>query len=215
MGQEYLELTLAGKKWSLTRAGNLEDLWEEMTGQDPEQEDHIPYWTELWPASRLLALHLHDRREQLFGKLCLDIGCGLGLTALQAGSLGARVMAMDLEWPALYYARKNAALNSISGLCWVRMDWRKPALQPEKFDYVWAADVLYETRFSEPLINLLRHCVKNDARIWIADPERNVSAGIWERFSKAGFGIREIKRERIREKGHGPLIRLLELTPLV
>ncbi len=210
--KDIVELDLAGRKWLVSKTGNLEDLWNELTGEKPGDEDRIPYWTEVWPASKVLAGHISSCASLLRGRLCLDIGCGLGLTSMPAVLTGARVVAMDLEWPALVYTRRNARLNLVSPLSLVRMDWRNSALKPGVFDYIWAADILYETRFCEPLARLLRYSIKDNGRIWIADPERNISAKIWAYFHEYGFTVNEIKKEKAFIGEHGGMVRLMELT---
>lgn len=207
-----IELELAGRKWLISRAGNLDELWENMTGETLDAEDHIPYWTEVWPASKALAGHIGRSARLLAGGLCLDIGCGLGLTSLVAGSVGARVVAMDFEKPALEFARQNASINNIPSMCWVQTDWRNPGFGPGVFDFIWAADVLYEARFCEPLARLLRYCLKDNGRIWIADPERNVSVKAWDYFERKGFTIKEIGRQKTVVGYHSAMVRLMELT---
>lgn len=210
--EHSVELDLAGKTWHISKSGNLEDLWNEMTGEGPDDQDHIPYWTEVWPASKVLASHMASRADLLSGRICLDIGCGLGVTAMLAGSLGARVVAMDLELPALGFARENAYINNVPPIGLVRMDWRNFGFKAGVFDFIWAADILYETRFSEPLADLLRYCVRDGGRVWIADPERNISRDIWACFEKNGFNINELTREEAVINGHIAMVRLMELT---
>ncbi|MFP4235961.1 MAG: class I SAM-dependent methyltransferase [Desulfonatronovibrio sp.] len=210
--QQSIELELRGRKWLISRAGNLDELWEEMTGEAADAEDHIPYWTEVWPASKALSGHISDSARLLAGRLCLDIGCGLGLTSLVARSVGARVVAMDFEKPALEFARQNALINNIPSTCWVQTDWRNPGFGPEVFDFIWAADVLYEARFWEPLAGLLRYCLKDNGRIWIADPERNVSVKAWDYFETKGFTIKEIGRQKTVVGSHSATVRMMELS---
>ncbi len=210
--EHSVELDLAGKTWHISKSGNLEDLWNEMTGEDPDDQDHIPYWTEVWPASKVLASHMASRAALLSGRTCLDIGCGLGVTAMLAGSLGARVVAMDLELPALGFVRENASINNVPPFGLVRMDWRHFGFKAGVFDFIWAADILYEARFSKPLADLLRYCVRDGGRIWIADPERNISRDIWACFEKNGFNINELAREEAVINSHIAMVRLMELT---
>ncbi len=211
--QGSLELDLAGKKWVIAKAGSLEELWDKMTGDSPRDEDFIPYWAEVWPASKVLAAHIVRCRKFLSGRTCLDLGCGLGVTSLVAGSLGARVVAMDIQFPALVFAGKNAVLNKVAFLSRVCMDWRKPAFKPQTFDIIWAADILYETRFCKPLAALMKQCLKPGGKIWIADPERNLSPKIWESFQESGFLVNEISREEAWLDSSRASVRLLELTP--
>ncbi len=212
VSEQSIEIDLAGRRWLISKGGNLEELWDQMTGDNEGDEDHIPYWTEIWPASKILAEHIYSFRSLLSGCLCLDVGCGLGVTSLLAGSLGARVVALDSEWPALVCARRSSFINEVSSVNWVQMDWRNPGLKPGAFDFIWAADILYESRFCQPLAELLKYCVGENGRIWIADPERNISAKNWEYFEHSGFNINEIKREKASMGRHKAMVRLLELS---
>ena len=72
-----------------------------------EEDDRIPYWTEIWPAGIALAEWLGEQRKKIENRVCLDLGCGLGFTALAGAWLGAKVLAMDYEYQALYHAALN------------------------------------------------------------------------------------------------------------
>lgn len=93
--QPFLTVNACGRDWTLERAADMEALWESMT--EFTEDERLPYWTELWPSSLVLADWLYQRRESLRGQPCLDLGCGIGLTALVAQWLGANVIGMDLS----------------------------------------------------------------------------------------------------------------------
>ena len=89
MGQIYdhympdITVTAAGRDWKLKRASDFDSLWDEMVADGrADADEHIPYWTELWPSSIALCSWLSERRDEIAGRSCLDLGCGLGLTAL-------------------------------------------------------------------------------------------------------------------------------------
>ena len=58
-----IAVNAAGRLWRLTRAADLEQLWDAMT-DDPRnfEDERLPYWTELWPSSVALAGWLAERR---------------------------------------------------------------------------------------------------------------------------------------------------------
>src|SRR5881397_3704618 len=66
----------------------------------------IPYWAEIWPASRAIARRL-AAGERLDGRAVLDLGCGLGLAGIAAGLCGAEVTFVDRHPDALGFARRN------------------------------------------------------------------------------------------------------------
>ncbi|MDR2825421.1 MAG: 50S ribosomal protein L11 methyltransferase [Deltaproteobacteria bacterium] len=140
------------------------------------QDERLPYWVELWPASIALSDWLLLNKERISGKKCLDLGCGLGLTALVASSLNAQVLAVDYEEEALRYARLNAALNKARPPLWTVMDWRVPAVRPKAVDFIWGGDIMYERRFIDPVLDFLEYALAEGGLVWLAEPNRNVYA---------------------------------------
>jgi len=108
-------------------------------------DEFLPYWAELWPASLALANALPD----VAGLRVVELGCGLGVPSLVAAARGAEVTATDWADDAIALLRENAAGNGLTVTAEVR-DWRDP--WDERFDLVLAADVLYERRNVEPLV---------------------------------------------------------------
>lgn len=192
-----IRLTHCGRNWTLLRPADLESLWEAISDEEFEEDERLPYWVELWPASLALALWLKNNQERIKGRVCLDLGCGLGFTALAGVWLGARVLAMDYEAEALTFARKNADINALPHPLWVIMDWRKPAVAPKSCDFIWGGDVMYENRFVEPVFAFLDHALADNGLVWIAEPGRNA----YEHFKRAllsrGWNSRCVVRERV------------------
>jgi predicted nicotinamide N-methyase len=112
------------------------------------RDEFLPYWAELWPAATALAAALPD----VVGRRVVELGCGLGLPSLVAAALGAEVTATDWAADAVELLQENAARNGLVLRAEVR-DWREP--WPERFDIALAADVLYERRNVEPLLERL------------------------------------------------------------
>lgn len=158
----------------MERAADLETLWAAMDEEAFGDDERLPYWTELWPASLVLGEWLHEQQATIAGKTCLDMGCGLGLTAMVASSLGARVVAMDYEPMALHFAARNAEHNAVPQPLWTVMDWRYPAVAAKTFDVLWGGDIMYERRFVEPVMQFLEYALKPDGVAWVAEPNRNV-----------------------------------------
>jgi predicted nicotinamide N-methyase len=114
-----------------------------------EQDEFLPYWAELWPASIALAEALPAVR----GLRVVELGCGLGVPSLVAAARGAEVTATDWAADAVDLLRENAARNGLELRAELR-DWRER--WAERFDLALAADVLYEQRNVEPLLERLR-----------------------------------------------------------
>jgi predicted nicotinamide N-methyase len=108
----------------------------------------MPYWAELWPAGLALARALPS---QLDGVRVVELGCGLGVPALVAAARSADVTAIDWAADAVELLRENAARNGLR-LGVEHADWREFT---GDYDLALAADVLYEARNVEPLLELL------------------------------------------------------------
>ncbi len=172
-----IHVQVCGRTFELHRAADLEALWDAMTTTVStafEEDERLPYWTELWPSSVALCGWLELQKERIKGKRCLDAGCGLGLTALVGSLLGAQVLALDYEEDALHFAYKNAIVNNIPQPLWTVMDWRKPALKKSSIDFLWGGDIMYERGFVHPVLNFIDHALAKDGVAWIAEPCRSV-----------------------------------------
>ena len=134
-----------------------------------EAEERMPYWAELWPSGVALARALSG--ASLRGRRVLELGCGgLALPSIAAALAGARVLATDWAPEALELAITNAERND------ARIDvataaWGSPdaLLASAPWDLVLAADVLYEQRNADVLLDLLPRLGRE---VWLADPGR-------------------------------------------
>jgi predicted nicotinamide N-methyase len=136
---------IGGLELSLRRPDVPEDLIDEAAFANDE---FLPYWAELWPAARALVAAL----PPLDGLRVVELGCGLGVPSLVAAARGASVTATDWAADAVELLAQNAARNGLVLGTEVR-DWRQP--WAARFDLALAADVLYERRNVEPLLERL------------------------------------------------------------
>jgi len=139
-------LAVGGIELDLLRPDSAEALLDE---EAFARDEFLPYWAELWPASLALANALPD----VHGLRVVELGCGLGVPSLVAAARGAVVTATDWAPEAVALLRRNAARNGVELRAEVR-DWREP--WAERFDLALAADVLYERRNVQPLLERLR-----------------------------------------------------------
>ena len=205
-----LRLELGGRAFRLIRREDMDALWEKLGKDEFGEDEHMPYWAELWPASLLLAAWLLARNRDIAGKRCLDLGCGMGLSAMAGAAGGARVMAVDYEEPAVRHAAANAAANSLS-LELAVMDWRRPCLAAGRFDVIWGSDILYEARFYAPLVRLFRTLPAPGGRIWLADPQREVSRSVWGRLEGDGFRVTRLHEEIVPFATYRATVNLYEI----
>jgi len=206
-----LRLELAGRTFSLIRLEDMEALWDGIGEETFGGDEHMPYWAELWPASLLLAAWLLSHARAIAGRRCLDLGCGMGLSAMAGAAGGARVVAVDYEERAVAHAATNAAANDLP-LLPVVMDWRHPCLTAERFDLIWGSDILYETRFYEPLTRLFRTLPGPGGRIWLADPWREVSRPVWSRLAADGFRVTRLHEEVVPFSTYRTTVNLYEIS---
>ena len=193
--QAELAFQACGRSWRLRR-GNMEDLWEKMASVPPRstwaQDERLPYWAELWPASLALAEWLADNREHLRNRACLDMGCGLGFTALAGQWLGGQVTGMDYEAEALHYARINAVINHVDGVNWTVMDWRERTLPHGTLSIVWGSDIVYEKCFATPVAAFLTHVLAPNGVAWLAEPGRTVFQYFLSELPRHGLSFRKV-----------------------
>src|SRR4051795_2808894 len=154
-----------GRELAVLRPRDSESLLDEHAF---EAEEFLPYWAELWPSGVALARAIAARA--LRGARVVELGCGLGLPSLAAALAGGRVLATDWSAAALDLLERNAERNG-ARLELARVDWEQPAalLARAPFDLVLAADVLYERRHLDPLLDLLPRLA---GEVWLADPGR-------------------------------------------
>jgi predicted nicotinamide N-methyase len=175
---------------SIVRPDDIDRLLDGAAG-DPEQ--NLPYWAELWPSGIALAAAIGREMEAVRGVRCLELGCGLGVTAISALRASAELLATDYAPQALALCRFNCVLNTGREPKTMEMNWRRPSdqlrtLAGPGYPIVLAADVLYERRDIEPLLDLIEWLVAPDGLLWLAEPGRPPAAAFLERAAEQGWG---------------------------
>jgi predicted nicotinamide N-methyase len=156
---------------------------------DPEQ--NLPYWAELWPSGVALAAKIARDPGIVWGRRVLELGCGLGVTAVAALRAGADLLATDYSPEALALCALNALDQTGVLPQTLRVNWRDSSVTLRAtgtaFPVVLAADVLYERRDVEPLLALVERVVAPGGELWLAEPGRPPAARFRESILAGGW----------------------------
>jgi predicted nicotinamide N-methyase len=166
-------LSLAGRELRLLHPRSPDDLLDE---EAFDRDGRIPYWADIWPSSRLLAERLvkHDGR----GRRLLELGCGAGFCALAGALAGFETLATDYYAEALEFTEVNAARNGLPRIATRLVDWRAYPRDLVGFDWVVAADVLYERPYADLVAAAVSHSLSAGGPALVADPGRAGAAAL-------------------------------------
>jgi predicted nicotinamide N-methyase len=189
LNESSFPLPVSNVRLRITQPGDFESLLDAAAG-DPEQ--NLPYWAEIWPSGIALADEIMAHRGLVRGLRVLEIGSGLGVTAIAALMAGADLTVADYSGDSLLLCRYNALQNTGREPSTVQINWRDPSpelrnLAGSGFPVVLAADVLYEKRDVDPLLDLIDWLVAPDGLLWLAEPGRNVAERFNERATEHGW----------------------------
>jgi predicted nicotinamide N-methyase len=167
---------LAERTLSILRPPDAAELIDE---DEFAHEEFLPYWAELWPSG--VALARAAERLVAPGDRVVELGCGLGVASVAAALAGAQVLATDWAADALDFTAENAARNGAT-VETALVRWEEPGSLVDRapWDWVLAADVLYEHRNLAPLLELLPRLGE---RALLADPGRPTARAFFEALS--------------------------------
>lgn len=183
---------LAGRRLTIVRPPDAADLIDE---QDFARDEFLPYWAEVWPSG--VALARAAERLVTPGDRVVELGCGLGVASIAAALAGAAVLATDWAADALEFAAVNAARNG-ARVETALVRWEEPLelLEQAPWDWVLAADVLYEHRNVAPLLDLLPRL---GSRALLADPGRPAAPAFLGAL--VGWDVEPLEDERLPRGG--------------
>ena len=189
LSEEPLDLPWTGETYHVLRPTDTDRLLDRAAA-DPEQ--NLPYWAELWPSGIALADAIAARSALIRDRRVLEVGSGLGVTAVAALRAGAALTVADYSAESLVLCRHNAVRNAGREPEALRLNWRRPdwpllERAGPVFPVLLAADVLYEGRDVEPLLALVERLVAPDGFLWLAEPGRPVAATFLEAARAAGW----------------------------
>jgi predicted nicotinamide N-methyase len=162
---------LEGRTFFIDRPADSDDLVNHPAIQAAVAADeYLPYWTELWPAARMLAKVIL-REKWTPGLEALEVGCGLGLPGIAALAAGLRVTFSDCDPTALEYAAANAQLNGFHDFKLLRLDWR---WLPEgtRVPVILGSDLIYQLLNINPLVALIQQMLLPGGVCLLTDEDR-------------------------------------------
>jgi len=187
------EVVVAGRRFLLHRHPDIDQLVDAIDVLD--EDERIPYWAELWPASIALARVVLRLAPQVRGLRAIELGCGLGLAGLAAAASGARVLATDYDRDAVAFARRNAQANGLP-ISHALMDWRQPIAQ-RAFPLVLAADVLYEGRSLMPIRRALDALLTPEGSALVSEPGREVARPFFDMLRRERWSVQREAVEKV------------------
>ena len=175
-----------------------------------EQDEYLPYWAEVWPASLLLAERVANWSDvnstaDAGRPQVLELGCGLGLVAIAAARLGYRVIASDYDGDALAFVIENARRNDAPPPEVRFVDWRE-RYSDLRLERIVAADVTYESRSLAPLARFVLEHLAPGGEALIVDSNRSIADPFPEIAREIGLDVRvELLERDALDPGAAPL----------
>ncbi len=201
-------LTIDDRTLRIFTVADVNKLVDELILANPDSahqmDDQIPYWAEIWPASRALSRFLLNHPQKIRNKECLEIGCGVGVVSIIARQLGARVTVSDYQEDALRFSELNWLLNLGESPPGTLLDWRKPELN-QTFEVILASDVAYEERFFYPLVETFRTLLVPSGRILLSEPNRKIAEKFFKILLQEGF---EYEKLQVTVDNHGRTVQI-------
>ncbi len=177
-------LDLAGQTIEIYSVANSYDLLDNISDEEFLKDEQMPYWAEVWPSSIVLSRFILESPD-IKNASCIELGAGVGMVSVAAALAGGHVLCTDISQEALDFIELNALSNGVD-LDIARLDWRHISIK-EKFDYVFAADVLYERRNHLPILHALAQLLKPGGKAIIGDPERQIASPFFDMLNENNF----------------------------
>jgi predicted nicotinamide N-methyase len=191
-------LTVAGRTFELRHPRSADDLIDD---EAFNRDERLPYWAEVWPSAFVLAEYIStvgargtltpalSQREREKKPRLLELGCGCGLAVIAALAAGLEVTAMDYYADALEFVRLNALLNGLPQPEVRVADWRQYPSDLIDFDFVVAADVLYEREYCQLIAAAMGQSLRADGVGIVTDPQRIRAEAFPEACREAGLVV--------------------------
>jgi len=186
----------------IQRVKDIDSLLEAISDEEFNKDERLPYWADIWPASVALSEYVVENKLEFRGKKILELGCGLGLVGIAVVAIGGDVLFTDNDSYALRFTRVNFKRNFNRSASVQLLDWRNSG-NSHSFDIILAADILYEKRSLQPVLDILENNLAPQGIAYIAGPDRTVSRGIYEMIEGRKWKRQSLlKRTTVNDKLH-------------
>lgn len=181
---------ICGRNIAITCVEDAEALFSKMVFGDPDslevKDERLPYWATLWGSAVVLADAILTQNLITPNEQTLELGCGLGLVSAIAALKRAKVTVSDYQPDALKFARLNCLQIAGQDPATLLLDWREPPTD-QKYPLLLGADLVYEARFFDPLINTFDTLLSPNGRILFSEPNRMLGQPFFDRLEYANW----------------------------
>jgi predicted nicotinamide N-methyase len=189
--RETITIPGSNRRLDVVRPVDVETLLDQ-SANDPEQ--NLPYWAEIWPSGIALAAKISRSPDRFRDVPVLELGSGVGITAAIALDAGARLTTTDYALESNIMTRLTCRLLTGREPVTRQVNWREPEadlLQPDGslWPVILAADVLYEERDIEPVLDVFARVLAPGGTLWLAEPGRRPARVAVERAKARGWLI--------------------------
>lgn len=200
------EVQIADRSFLIQRVKDIDALLDVISDEDFEEDERLPYWADLWPSSIALSEYVIENISEFESKNILELGCGLGLVGITATANGGNVLFTDNDPQALQFTQINFKRNFSRPAAVQLLDWRNP-VKSSSYDIIIAADIIYEKRWLEPVLDILEHNLTAKGIAYIAGPDRSVTREIYKMIESRNWKRESVlKRTNVYDKLHKIII---------
>jgi len=182
-------ISVQGRIFDLRHPRSADDL---ISDEEFNRDERLPYWAEVWPSAYVLAQQISAHSGVESGRSkprLLELGCGCGLATITAQACGFETVAVDYYAEALEFVGLNALLNDVPAPEMRVVDWRQYPDDLHDFDWIVAADVLYERDYCRLIAAAFRQSLRPDGLGLLTDPQRTKAESFPEECRRAGLQV--------------------------
>jgi predicted nicotinamide N-methyase len=200
------EIYVADRSFMIQRVKDIDALLNAISDEEFNKDERLPYWADIWPSAIALSEYVSENKSEFKDKKIIELGCGLGLVGITGTANGGNVLFTDNDPLALRFTQINFKRNFKRSASVQLLDWRNP-VKSQSFDIIIAADIIYEERWLEPVLDILENNLSSEGIAYIAGHDRNVSLGIYEMIKSRNWNRESIlKRTKVYDKLHKIII---------